>query len=142
MVTTSPGPVPQLVAVMAPPTVQGMVRTTWEAFTDDLDDRDLELLETFRQAALALPSVEERVHETEVQYAVERIFAAGFVRSHKLELAIDLLREVEHPHLRAAFPTTKKVVTHRFGLPSVDAFDDRIRGWLAEAHETVGPGTR
>lgn len=119
-----------------------MVRASWEEFTADLDEHDLAMIHAFRERALSLPEVEERIHRTEVQYAVRRIFTAGFVRSHRLEIAIDLLRDVDHRLLRDAFHTTQRVITHRFALSAVEDLDDEIIEWLSEAHETVGPGTR
>lgn len=55
---------------------------------------------------------------------------------------IDLLRTAEHPLLLAAFPTTKKVVSHRLRITDMDQLDDSIAALLAEAYEEVGPGTR
>jgi hypothetical protein len=52
------------------------------------------------------------------------------------------LRQVDHPTLRQAFPTTKKVMTHRFTITSGGQLDADFRDWLVEAHDTVGPGTR
>jgi len=107
-----------------------------------MSDADLELLNAYRTAALDRPDVEERVHKTEVQYVRQRIFTSGFVKSHRLEIAVDLLRSVEHPLLRGAFHTTKKVITHRFTISQIDELDGDIVDWVAEAHDTVGRGTR
>lgn len=85
---------------------------------------------------------EERAHPSEVAWAGKRVFAAAFLKSGRLEIAIDLLRRVEHPALRESFATTKKVYTHRFRIESPEELDERIRDWLVEAHDTVGPGTR
>lgn len=76
-----------------------------------------------------------------MQYAVRRIFTSGYVKSSWLELAIDLLRQVEHPRLRASFPTTKRVLTHRLTIGTLDQLDDSVSSLIREAHETVGPGT-
>lgn len=102
----------------------------------------VELFRAFRQLVLDAGDSEERVHPTEVAWAVKRVFAAAFILSGRLEIAIDLLRAVEHPALRQGFATTNKVITHRFKIKSVDQLDDQIRSWLVEAHHTVGPGTR
>ena len=78
---------------------------------------------------------------TEVAYAGRRIFASAFVRSHRLEPAIHLLRQVDHPLLRMAFPTTNRVVTHRLHAET----PEEVRSLLpliVEAHETVAGGTR
>ena len=117
-----------------------MVRSTWSELTSGLSPADLELFGAYRSACAALPDTEERVHATEVQYAVRRIFTSGYLKSHWLEISIDLLREAEHPLLRAVFPTTKKVFTHRLTLSEpgqVHSVIDLIR----EAHDDVGPGT-
>ena len=41
-----------------------------------------------------------------VYWKRDRVFAGAFVNGRKLELNVDLLREVEHPSLLAAFHTT------------------------------------
>jgi hypothetical protein len=118
-----------------------MVRSTWEELTAPLSASDLELFETYRAFCLALPGTEERVHTTEVHFAVERIYTSGYLKSHHLELAIDLLREIDGEHLRAAFRTTKAVITHRFTIDSLKEFET-VEDAIREAHETVGPGLR
>lgn len=118
-----------------------MASISWEEYTADLPEPDLELLTTFRGLCLALPGTEERVHRTEVAYAVRRVYAAAFPLRHGLEVAVDLLRPVDHPGLREAFPTTRRVVTNRLRVETVEAVED-LADLLAEAHETVGPGTR
>ena len=118
-----------------------MVRSTWEELTAPLSPEDLELLETYRAFCVALPGTEERVHKTEVQFAIERVYTSGFIKSHHLELAIDLLREVEGEHLRAAFHTTKAIITHRFTIDSLEEFET-VKDAIREAYETVGPGLR
>lgn len=100
------------------------------------------LMHVFRDAVLALGEVEERVHASEIAWARRRVFAAAFIHGRKLEVAIDLLREVSHRTLREAFPTTRRVITHRFSLVVPADFDAGMKGWLREAWETVGPGTR
>jgi len=119
-----------------------VVRATWEQFTHGFTAHDLALVAAFRDACRALPETEMRVSRTEVRFARERTFAVAFIAAHRLELAIDLLREASHPLLLQAFPTTKKVVTHRLSLERLDQFDDSITSLLTEAWETVGPGTR
>ncbi|MCW2131001.1 DUF5655 domain-containing protein [Arthrobacter sp. VKM Ac-2550] len=96
----------------------------------------------FRDAVLAVGEVEERVHRTDVTWADRRAFAVAFTLSSRLEISIDLLRQVEHPLLLQAFPTTKRVITHRLSLTSPDQVDENIRALLVESFDTVGPGTR
>jgi hypothetical protein len=100
------------------------------------------LFHTFRDLVLGAGDCEERVHPTEVAWADKRVFASAFIKSGRLEIAIDLLRQVDHPTLRQAFPTTKKVMTHRFTITSGGQLDADFRDWLVEVHDTVGPGTR
>lgn len=101
----------------------------------------VELFQQFRTMVLETGECEERVHASEVAWADKRVFAAAFIQSGRLEIAIDLLRQVEHPALREGFATTNKVHTHRFKIESPENLDCRTRDWLVEAHDTVGPGT-
>ena len=119
-----------------------MARATWEELTDGLSPEDLAKLEAFRDRGLALGDVEMRVNRTDVSFARRRVFASAYVKSHWLEVGIELLRRAEHPKLRTAFPTTKKVTMHRLTFGEVDELDDAFDELLREAWETVGPGTR
>jgi hypothetical protein len=119
-----------------------VARTTWDEFSADLRDDDVQRLAAFRAFCTALPGVTEEVHRTELRYRVARTFAVGFLLAHRLELAIDLPERVEHPRLLVAFPTTKRVVTHRLSLPGLDDFDDTVKALLQRAHDEVGPGFR
>lgn len=118
-----------------------MVRSTWAELTAPLDASDLALFEAYRKMCRALPGVTEEVHKTEVHYVVERIFSSGYLKSHHLEISIDLLREAEGEHLRTAFHTTKKVITHRFTIDSLDELAT-VKDLLREARDTVGPGLK
>jgi predicted transport protein len=96
----------------------------------------------FRLAALeAGEEVEERVSKSIVASKRKRTFATAYVKGKYLECSIDLLRQVKHLHLKAAFHTTKKVVTHRFTLEPGEEIDADIRSWLKEAFAEVGGGT-
>ncbi len=79
---------------------------------------------------------------TVVYFRRTRVFAGGFVNGRRLEIVIDLLRTAEHPLLLAAFPTTKKVVSHRLRIEDESQLDESIAALLAEAYEDVGPGAR
>ena len=118
-----------------------MVRSTWEELTAPLSAPDLELFETYRQFCLDLPGTQEQVHRTEVRFAVERYYSSAYMKSHHMELAVDLLREITGEHLRLAFHTTKKVITHRFTIDSLEEFAT-VKDAIREAHETVGRGLR
>jgi hypothetical protein len=102
----------------------------------------VELFRRFRALVLAAGECEERVHRTEVAWADRRVFAAAFIISGRLEEAIDLLRQVDHPALLQSFPTTRKVYTHRFTFTEPDQLDADIGAWVIEAHDDVGPGIR
>ncbi len=84
------------------------------------------------------PDVDERVRRSDVAWARDRVFAAAFVYSTRLEVAIDLQRRIHHPQLREAFPTTDTVTTHRLSIISPDQLDDHIATLLAEAYKTAG----
>jgi hypothetical protein len=118
-----------------------MVRATWDELLDGERPEHVVLLEAFRAHLTRIPDVEERVHRTEVAYARQRVFASAYVKSGWLEVAIDLLREAEHPLLKVAFATTKKGTTHRFTLGSADKLAT-LDELFHEAADTVGPGTR
>jgi hypothetical protein len=117
-----------------------MVQASWQEFTDGFSDEDFAILAAYREIAITLPETTEHIHRTEVQYKVKRVFTSGYVKSHWLEIAVDLLREAPHPLLKAAFPTTKKVYTHRFTVRDHDELE-AVADLIREAHDTVGPGT-
>ena len=119
-----------------------MALTTWQEFSADLRDDDVARLQALRDVCTSLPDVTEQVHRTELRYLVRRVFAVGFVLAHRLELAVDLTEVVDHPRLIAAFPSTRRVVTHRLSLPRVEDLDDSVRALLVRAHDEVGPGFR
>lgn len=119
-----------------------MVASTWEQLTADLDAEDLAKLTAFRDTCRALPDVVERVTSSQIAFARRRTFASAYIKSHYLELGIELRREVTDPPPRVSFPTASTVVMHRYSLRRLEQFDDRIRELLREAADTVGPGTR
>ncbi len=94
----------------------------------------VELLHAFRRLVLAAGECEERVHPSEVAWADNRAFATAFIKSGRLDVSIDLPRQVDHPALLQAFPTTKRVVTHRLTFNSPEQLDAEIGAWLIEAH--------
>ncbi|MTD15338.1 hypothetical protein GIS00_15450 [Nakamurella sp. YIM 132087] len=119
-----------------------MAASTWSAFTKGLDQHDLALIRHYRDVCRALPGAEERVHTSQVQYARKRIFTSAYVKSHYLEIGLELLRTAEHPKLRTSFASSKKVTMHRITLRELDQFDDALVDLLRESCETVGPGLR
>jgi hypothetical protein len=117
-----------------------MARSSWAELTADLTEADVALLSAYRERALALgDDVEERVHRTEIVYARLRYFTTGFIKGHRLEIAIDLLRPAPLPRLRQAFPSTQRVLTHRVWVDAVEQLDD-LADALRESYDTVGPG--
>ncbi|UNK45842.1 DUF5655 domain-containing protein [Arthrobacter sulfonylureivorans] len=113
-----------------------------DEFLANRNPKAVSLFLEFRAIVLSLGPVQERVHRTEVAWADQRVFADAFTLSDRLEVAIHLLRRVEHPQLLQAFPTTRKVMTHRLSITAAGQLDDTIEALLAEALDTVGPGTR
>jgi hypothetical protein len=116
---------------------------TVDEYLAPFSDQVAEMMLEFREAVLASgPEVLEKVHRTEISWTRKRVFAGAFVKSGRLEVSFHLLRAVEHPRLRESFYTTKKVITHRLAFDEPGQVDEKIRSWLVEAYETVGPGTR
>ncbi len=118
-----------------------MAESTWPELTAGLDERDLELISAYRAMAAPLPDTTERISRTEIAFFVSRGFTSGFLKNHYLEIAVHLLRRAEHPLLREAFPTTRRVITHRLTLSTLADLGS-VRDLITEAHDTVGPGTR
>jgi len=118
-----------------------VVRSTWAALTEGLNDKDLKLFTAYRDLVNGLGDVEERVNSSEISFAVKRVFTSGYMKSHYLEVGIELLREAEHPQLRTSFATSKKVTMHRMTLTTLSQLRS-LRSLLIEARDTVGPGTR
>ncbi len=116
-----------------------MVRSTWEALTKGLDESDLKMLTAYRDACRSLPGVHEEVHSKQIQYKVERVFTSAYVKSHWLEIGVDLLEEVEHPLLRTVYPTSKRVFTHRFTLSKASEVRSVMK-FIRTSAKTVGPG--
>lgn len=116
-----------------------MVRSTWAALTDGLSPDDLELISVYREFCRSLPDAAEEVTSSAVQYRGKRIFTSAYVKSHYLEIGVELLREASHPKLRTSFATTKRITMHRLTVTTVaqvrSTFD-----LIREAHDTVGPG--
>lgn len=114
-----------------------------EKYLEDKDPQAADLFRRFRELALACgDDVETSVSRTVVFFKRKRVFAGAHVRGKRLEPVIDLLRKAEHPCLRAAFHTTKKVITHRLTIIGAGELDESVSEMLKEAYETVGPGTR
>ncbi|MDJ0314826.1 hypothetical protein [Arthrobacter sp. H35-D1] len=82
-----------------------MATSSWSQLTADLDQEDLAKLTAFRDYCRSLPDVEERVHSAEIAYARKRTFASAYIKSHYLEVGIELLRAVADPPPGAPHPS-------------------------------------
>jgi hypothetical protein len=119
-----------------------MVRSSWSALTADYSEKDLALLTAYRELVSSLDGVEERVHSAEIDFAVKRVFTSAYVKSHWLEVGIDLTRQIDkRRYLRTSFASGSRVFTHRFTLSTITQLKT-LRTLLVEARDTVGPGFR
>lgn len=126
-----------------------MALTTWSEFTNGLDADDHAFITQYRDFCRSVDGVTEEVHRSAVQFKRTRIFTSAYVKSHYLEVQVDLLREAEHPRLRTAFASTRKVTTHRITLRYLEQWDEALESLIREAAEnrrsrdalTVTPGT-
>lgn len=119
-----------------------MPDATWAQLTAGLDPDDLAKLRAYRDFCRRLPGVVERIHSADVTYAVTRSFTSAYIKSHYLEVGIELTRTVDDPAPRTSFATTKRFIMHRYSLRELADFDGPIRDLIREAAETVGPGSR
>lgn len=119
-----------------------MTKADWGELTAGLNDEDLAKLMAFREFCRALPDVEERISTSQVGYSRTRGFTSAYVKSHYLEIGIELLREVSEPKPRTTIATSKRVTMHRYSLRHIAEFTDEIKSLIREAAHTVGPGTR
>jgi len=115
---------------------------TVDAYLDGKDAGAIELFRRFEQLVEACGPCEPAPRSSIVYWKRNRVFAGAYVERRRLELNIDLLRAADHPSLLAAFPTTKRVVTHRLRITDPAQLDDSIAALLREAYGDVGPGTR
>lgn len=118
-----------------------MVSASWDELIEGERPLHVEMLTAYRELVRSLPDVEERVSRTTLAFARKRSFTSAYVKSGYLEVAVDLLREAAHHHLRTTLHTSKKVITHRLTLSAVSQVAS-LRDLVIEAADTVGPGTR
>ena len=111
-----------------------MADSTWEKLTDGLDSEDLKKLTAFRDYCRKLGDVDERVHTSEIAFAVKRVFASAYIKGHYLEVGIDLPRVVTTPKPRATVATTKTRTLHRYSLRELKQFDAGIKKLIREAY--------
>ena len=100
------------------------------------------LFRAFQQLVESCGESHPSVSRTIVFFKRARVFAGAAVKGRRLEVVIDLLREIEHPLLLVSFPTTKKVFSHRLRIVEVEQLDQSVAALLREAYDDVGPGTR
>ncbi len=115
---------------------------TVEAYLEWKDAAAVRLFRAFEELIDGCGRSEAAPRRTIVYWKRARVFAGAFVDGRRLELNVDLLREAEHPCLLAAFPTTKRVITHRLRITEAAQLDASLQALLREAYEDVGPGTR
>ena len=113
-----------------------------ESYLEGKDTAAVALFREFERLVERCGPSEAAPRSSIVYWKRERVFAGAYIERGRLELNVDLLREAEHPSLLAAFHTTKRVVTHRLRITGPDQLDDALAALVAEAYETVGPGTR
>jgi hypothetical protein len=112
-----------------------------ESYLHGKDPAAIDLFHRFQQLVERCGPSEPAPRRTIVYWKRKRIFAGAYIERGRLELNIDLVREVEHPCLLAAFPTTKRVITHRLRITDPSQLDHSVAELLAEAYKDVGPGT-
>jgi hypothetical protein len=113
-----------------------------ELYLHGKDPAAVKLFHRFQQLVERCGASEPAPRRTIVYWKRKRIFAGAYIERGRLELNIDLLRQAEHPCLIAAFPTTKRVITHRLRIKHASQLDDSVGALVAEAYKDVGPGTR
>jgi hypothetical protein len=113
-----------------------------DSYLHGKDPAAIKLFHRFQRLVERCGPSEPAPRRTIVYWKRKRIFAGAYIERSRLELNIDLLREAEHPCVLAAFPTTKRVVTHRLRITDPSQLDDSVAALLTEAYEDVGPGTR
>jgi hypothetical protein len=113
-----------------------------DSYLDGKDSVAVKLFRRFQKLVERCGPSEPAPRRTIVYWKRRRIFAGAYIERGRLELNIDLLREAEHHCLIAAFPTTKRVITHRLRITDSSQLDDSVGALVAEAYRDVGPGTR
>jgi hypothetical protein len=115
---------------------------TVDEYLADKNPKAVALFRRFAALVEACGPSEVTPRKSIVYWKRARIWAGAFCNGKKLELNIDLLREVDHPANLAVIPHTKQVLTHRMRITELDQLDDSIADMLRESYADVGPGTR
>ena len=113
-----------------------------EAYLEGKDPDAVALFRRFEDLVERCGPSEPAPRSSIVYWKRKRIFAGAYLERRRLELNLDLFREAEHPCVIAAFPHTKKVITHRLRITDGSQLDDAVAALVVESYEEVGPGTR
>jgi hypothetical protein len=105
---------------------------TVDEYLADKKPEAVELFHRFAALVEACGPSEVAPRKSIVYWKRERIWAGAFCNGKKLELNIDLLREVDHPRNLAVIPHTKQVLTHRMRITELDQLDDSIAAVVSE----------
>jgi hypothetical protein len=111
------------------------------AYLDGKDEEAVALFRRFEELVERCGPSEPAPRSSIVYWKRRRVFAGAYIERGRLELNIDLLRQAEHPTLLAAFPPTKRVMTHCLRVTEPAQLDDSLAALVAEAYAEVGPGT-
>jgi hypothetical protein len=112
-----------------------MVVAPWTELIVKLDDDGRAKLTAFRDFCRSLGPVDERVHKTDIAFAVKRVFASAYVKNHYLEVGIELTRAVTTPKPRATVAATKTRTLYRYSLRELSQFDSTITDLIREAYD-------
>jgi hypothetical protein len=113
-----------------------------EAYLDGKEPGAVALFRAFERMVEECGPSEIAPRSSIVHWRRKRTFVGAYIERARLELNVDLLREAEHPCVIAAFPHTKRAITHRLRITAAAQLDEALAALVAEAYETVGPGTR
>jgi hypothetical protein len=113
-----------------------------DAYLDGKDPQGVVLFRGFEEIVQRCGPSVVSPSRTIVYWKRQRIFVGAYIERRRLELNVDLLREADHPCKLAAFPHTKRVITHRLRITAPEQLDDALAALVAESYEEVGPGTR
>jgi hypothetical protein len=113
-----------------------------DAYLEGKDADAIALFRRFQELVERCGPSEPAPRSSIVYWKRKRIFVGAYIERRRLELNVDLLREADHPCLLAAFPHTKRVITHRLRITEPEQLDDALAALVAESYEEVGPGTR
>jgi hypothetical protein len=113
-----------------------------EAYLEGKDPDAVALFRRFEELVVRCGPSEPAPRSSIVYWKRSRVFVGAYIERRRLELNVDLLREAEHPCRLAAFPTTKRVITHRLRITDPAQLDDSLAALVGEAYAEVGPGTR